>query len=149
MNQVQVQIRRTGKVPAQQLPAVKNPGDGGMDIRASMGTVLTPGQTFPIPTGFALNIPPGYKMTIVSRSGMSIKGITVANAPGLIDTNYLDEIFVILRNDSNASFVINPEDRIAQMYLEEVIETDFCEVDEFTGNWLNDRGGGLGSTGTM
>lgn len=129
------------------LPAYKNLFDGGADIRSVEDYILAPGEVKPIRTGLAVNIPPGWKFVPISRSGMSCKDIVVNNAPGMVDTNYLDEVMIILKNGSPEPFKINRGDRIAQVYIDRADKIDWDVVDEFSGEWLDNRGGGLGSTG--
>ena len=144
---VQIKLLPHFEGEGMEIPAKKNPFDGGMDVRVAETVTLQPGETKPIKTGFSVNTPPGWKIRVVSRSGLSIKGIKVANAPAIIDTNYLDEVFMITHNSSSEPFTINRGDRIGQMYIDRVYDVNWVKVDEFTGDWLKDRGGGLGSTG--
>jgi dUTP pyrophosphatase len=91
-------------------------------------------------------MPRGYKALITPRSGLALKkGITVLNAPGLIDSDYRGEIGVILYNTDSVPHIVEAGDRIAQMQFEKVITVDFVSVDNLD---ETNRSGGFGSTGT-
>ncbi len=81
-----------------------------------------------------------FEIQIRARSGLSLKKISLANGVGTIDADFKDEICVLLKNDSDCTFHIKAQDRIAQMVLSEVIRFDFLPVGE-------QRSGGFGSTG--
>ena len=120
----------------------------GMDIKANIEEPITlqPLQRAMVPTGLYIALPEGTEAQIRPRSGLAAKhGITVLNTPGTIDADYRGEIKVILVNLSNEEFVINPGERIAQMFVAryEQVEWDAVEVLDET-----ERGaGGFGSTG--
>ncbi len=108
--------------------------------------VLKPMQRALVPTGIAVEIPPGYEAQIRPRSGLAIKrGITLLNTPGTIDADYRGEIKVILINLGEEDFVINRGDRIAQMVICPVIRVEWEEVEELSTTHRSD--GGFGSTG--
>ena len=92
------------------LPAYAYPGDAGLDLRASQSAVLMPFERAAIPCGIALGIPRGYAGFVLPRSGLAAKhGISIVNAPGLIDSDYRGEIKVILVNlDPHEPFEIMP-----------------------------------------
>jgi len=121
-----------------------------MDLRAccpGISVAVQPNETRIIPTGLCFDIPEGYKLEVYARSGMAAKhSISVTNAPGQIDEDYVDEVKVILHNHSNGVFIINHGDRIAQMGVEEVIKADVYECLEKPLQ-KTDRVGGFGSTG--
>ena len=100
-----------------------------------------------MPTGISIAIPLGYAGFVLPRSGNALKhGVTVANAPGLIDSAYRGEIKVVLLNtDPHEPFHIHRGDRIAQLVLQRVEEVQWHEVESLDGD---DRGGGFGHTGT-
>lgn len=141
-----VEIINKSKNP---LPSYATPGSAGMDIRASLGepVVLKAGQRILIPTGLFVKIPEGYEIQIRPRSGLALKfGITVLNAPGTIDSDYRDEIGVILFNTSDRDFTVSPGERVAQMVLAEVPRIEWEPVNSF-GTDTTNRGGGFGHTG--
>jgi len=108
--------------------------------------VLKPMQRALVPTGIAVEIPPGYEAQIRPRSGLAIKhGITLLNTPGTIDADYRGEIKVILINLGEEDFVINRGDRIAQMVICPVVRVELEEVEELSTTSRSD--GGFGSTG--
>ena len=101
-------------------PSYQSSGSSGMDVRAhlSESLVIKPGRSVLVPTGLYLEIPSGYEVQVRSRSGLALKnGIMVLNSPGTIDSDYRGEIKVILMNLSSEDFVINNNDRIAQLVL--------------------------------
>ena len=130
------------------LPQYATDGAAGMDIAAAVETPLelAPGARAAIPTGFCLAIPRGYEIQVRPRSGLAIKhGVTVANAPGTIDSDYRGEVKVLLINLGQEAFTINRGDRIAQMVVAPVTQASFSRVDQLD---PTARGaGGFGSTG--
>jgi dUTP pyrophosphatase len=131
------------------LPAYATPGSAGLDLRACTDAPidLAPGATTLIPTGIAIYIAdPGYAALILPRSGLGHKhGIVLGNLVGLIDSDYQGELMVSCWNRGNASFTINPQERIAQLVIVPVQQVAFTEVTEFA---QSDRSaGGFGSTG--
>jgi dUTP pyrophosphatase len=129
------------------LPERAHPGDAGLDLAAVEPLDLGPGGRAAVPTGLAVAIPPGYAGLVVPRSGLARRhGITVANAPGLIDAGYRGELQVILVNLSGEAHHIAPGDRIAQLVVVPVSLAAAVEVDELPPS--DGRGdGGFGSTG--
>ena len=117
MNSIVVPIQLLDKTL--DMPAYAYVGDAGLDIRSSETCVLEPFERKTVSCGIALAIPQGYAGFILPRSGLASKhGISIVNAPGLIDSNYRGEIKVILVNlDSHDSFSIAHGDRIAQLVV--------------------------------
>lgn len=99
------------------MPGYAHTGDAGIDLRSTISYELKPFERAVIPTGVAFAIPNGYAGLVVPRSGLAVKhGISIVNAPGLIDSGYRGEIKVILINlDAHETFTINAGDRIAQL----------------------------------
>lgn len=131
-----MKIKRIGE-HALPLPSRATAGSAGFDLRARLGVgemcVLEPGKILLVRTGFAAQIPAGWCGLVCPRSGMALRGITVLNAPGVIDSDYRGEIGVILVNHGSISRGILHGDRIAQLVLvpgataaalEEVAELD-------------------------
>ncbi|MGB1025679.1 MAG: dUTP diphosphatase, partial [Rhodospirillaceae bacterium] len=117
------------------------------DLKAAIADAITldPGEIKIIPSGIAVAVPAGYEMQVRSRSGLSTKGVVVANAPGTVDSGYRGEVGVILTNISREARSIAPGDRIAQAVLAAVAYMPFEEVSELP---ASERGtGGFGSTG--
>jgi len=102
-----------------------------------------------IHTGLSFSVPEGYEMQVRPRSGLSFKNkITITNSPGTIDSDYINELMIILYNLGEETFVIKNGDRIAQCVINKIEQVDFEEVEEFSQDIIDkDRGGGLGSTG--
>ena len=121
-----------------------------MDLRACIEAPLTlePGARKLIKTGIAINMQdPALVAIVASRSGLSLKhGIRVAQGIGVIDADYHGEIGVILCNDSQTSYTIEPGERIAQLLFQSVTQVDFDYVEEFP-NQTERGAGGFGSTG--
>lgn len=133
--------------PSAMLPKRQHASDACYDLYSCMEVVLPPRETRVVDTGLVMEIPEGYKVSIYPRSGLSVNGIQVANAPGTIDSGYRNRIKVILYNSSSTDKYIHYGDRIGQMALEKLLEYTIEEVDEPIGS-DTDRGfGGLGSTG--
>ena len=133
--------------PELPLPAYAHAGDAGLDLRARDSGIVAPGGgRLLMPTGISIAIPLGYAGLVMPRSGNALKhGLTVANAPGLIDAAYRGEIKVILLNtDPTEPFHIHRGDRVAQLVLQRVEEVQWQVVDELDGD---DRGGGFGHSG--
>ena len=99
-----------------------------------------------MPTGLAVALPDGFEMQVRPRSGLALRnGITVANAPGTIDSDYRGEVMVILVNLSDAPYVVRRGDRIAQLVVAPVVRASFAELQTLADS---PRGaGGFGSTG--
>ena len=130
------------------LPDYATPGAAGMDIAAHLDTAVTlaPFARAAIATGFSMQLPSGYEAQIRPRSGLALKhGVTVANTPGTIDSDYRGEVVVILINLSQQDFTITPGMRIAQMVIAPVTH---CRFEDTLQLDMSDRGtGGFGSTG--
>ena len=130
------------------LPEYATIGSAGMDLKANISepVVLKPLKRELISTGLYMQIPTGHEVQIRPRSGLACKyGITVANAPGTIDSDYRGEVKVCLINLSDTPFVVNPGERIAQAVLNKVEKIEWNEVAELD---ETERGeGGFGHTG--
>ena len=126
------------------LPERAYAGDAGLDLSACERHELGPGERAVVPTGLAVAIPDGYAGFVQPRSGLADRhGISIVNAPGLIDSGYRGELKVILLNtDSAHPFVVEPGMRIAQLVVLEVPELDLAEVDELPETERGVRGHG-------
>lgn len=128
------------------LPSQAYPGDAGLDLAACESVTLEPGERATVPTGIAVEIPPGYAGFVQPRSGLAARhGIGVVNSPGLIDSGYRGEIRVVLLNtDARHPFTVEPGMRIAQLVVAPVAAVRIVEVDELA---ASKRGGqGFGSS---
>ncbi|MDE3197206.1 MAG: dUTP diphosphatase, partial [Acidobacteriota bacterium] len=102
--------------------------DAGMDLHAVSAVSIPPGHTALVPTGLAIELPPGYEAQIRPRSGLALKyGITLPNSPATIDPGYRGEIRVILMNLGRETFTIEPGERIAQMVIARYEAVDWEE----------------------
>jgi dUTP pyrophosphatase len=119
-----------------------------MDILAAVTepVVILPGSCALIPSGFSIELPPGFEAQIRPRSGLAIKSsIGILNAPGTIDSDYRGEVKIILSNFGRTEFTVNRGDRIAQMIVARYARVSWETSDTLEGT---DRGaGGFGHTG--
>ncbi|AJE48537.1 dUTP diphosphatase [Celeribacter indicus] len=135
------------------LPSYETAHAAGADLRANLppelraeGIVLAPGARRLVPTGFAMEIPPGYEVQVRPRSGWALKhGISIPNAPGTIDADYRGPVGVILINLGSEPFPISHGDRIAQMVVAPVVTGRFAVSETLSPTARG--GGGFGSTG--
>lgn len=149
MKKIDVKIidpRIGGEFP---LPCYATPGSAGLDLRACLDQAITlaAGDTVLIPTGIAIHIAdPSLAAIILPRSGLGHKhGVVLGNLVGLIDSDYQGQLMVSVWNRSQQSFTIEPGERIAQLVLVPVVQTEFNLVDDFT---ASHRGaGGFGHSG--
>jgi dUTP pyrophosphatase len=128
-------------------PTRAHPGDAGYDLHASEAVTLGPGERASLGTGIALEIPEGWAGLVLPRSGLAARhGVTLTNAPGLIDAGYRGEVRVLLLNtDRTEAFDVKPGDRIAQLML---VRHSVPQLDEVESLEDSSRGGdGFGSTG--
>jgi dUTP pyrophosphatase len=119
--------------------------DAGMDLHSVEAVTLAPGEAKLVPTGLAIELPPGYEAQIRPRSGLALKhSIMLPNSPATIDPGYRGELRVILLNLGKEPFEIRPGERIAQMVIAryEAVEWEEGELGQSV------RGaGGFGSSG--
>jgi dUTP pyrophosphatase len=144
---VQVKVVRVGsRGPALDLPRYMTPGAAGLDLCADEALTLAPGERRLVPTGLALEIPPGFEGQVRPRSGLALRhGVGMANAPGTVDSDYRGEVGVILVNWGSAPVPIARGDRIAQLVVSPVARADLVLVEALA---KTERGGGgFGSTG--
>jgi len=130
------------------LPTRAYPGDAGLDLHALDDAELGPGERASVRTGIAVQIPEGHAGLVLPRSGLARRhGISVVNAPGMIDAGYSGEVEVLLLNtDRSTPFSIAAGDRIAQLVIVGVHAPQVLEVQELA---LSERGsGGFGSSGS-
>jgi dUTP pyrophosphatase len=136
-------VRLDGGLP---LPAYAKPGDAGLDLRASEFVTLEPGERRLVPTGLAVAIPEGHAGFVLPRSGLAMhKGVTVLNAPGLIDSGYRGELKVLLINHGAEAVSIDRGERIAQLVVQPVARARLVEEERLPDSARGE--GGFGSTG--
>ncbi len=128
------------------VPSRAYAGDAGLDLAAIERIELGPGERAVVPTGLAVAIPDGYAGFVQPRSGLASRhGITIVNAPGLVDSGYRGELMVVLHNtDRDEPFVVEAGMRIAQLVVLPIPEVELVEVEELP---ATERGGrGFGSS---
>ncbi len=106
--------------------------DAAFDVFAAEGAVVPPLERAVVGTGVALGLPPGLAALTLPRSGLAARhGISIVNAPGLIDPGYRGEVRIILLNtDPHASFTVSPGDRIAQLLLVTLPAVELAQTHE-------------------
>lgn len=135
------------------LPSYETAGSAGADVRANLppesraeGLVLAPSERCLVPTGLRVGIPEGFEIQVRPRSGLALKhGITLANTPGTIDSDYRGPLGIIVVNLGTEPYTIRHGDRIAQLVVAPVVQAAFSEAETLS---ETARGtGGFGSTG--
>ena len=129
------------------LPEYKHAGDAGMDLKLSEGVRLGSRIRMILPTGIKVSIPEGYVGMVCPRSGLAARqGVTVLNAPGIVDSGYRGEVGVILYNTSNDTVALSAGDRIAQLVIVPVAHPEIEVVSNLDSDTARGEGG-FGSTG--
>jgi dUTP pyrophosphatase len=144
---VKLKLRRLR--PQAVLPRYMSAGAAGMDLSSAAEAPITlapGGGRAEVPTGWALELPPGYEAQVRPRSGLARKhGVTLTNAPGTIDSDYRGEVVVLVVNLGREPYTVQPGERVAQMVIAPVVQ---AEVEEVADIGDTARGaGGFGSTG--
>jgi len=143
-----LQVKRRAGCEDLELPRYESAGASGMDLRAAVDGELAiqPGKVALVPTGLFIAVPDGYEAQVRPRSGLALKhGVTVLNSPGTVDSDYRNEVGVILANFGDSPFVVERGMRIAQMVICATRQVEVAEVEELN---ATRRGlGGFGSTG--
>jgi dUTP pyrophosphatase len=132
------------------LPTYHSEHAAGLDVVAGVPedtpVVLDPGARALIPTGFAIELPPGYEAQLRPRSGLALKsGVTLLNSPGTIDADYRGEVKVLLVNLGSEPFTVRRGERIAQLVVARVEHVRVEAVADLGGTTRGQ--GGFGSTG--
>ncbi len=132
--------------PNAKLPEYAHPGDAGLDLFSAVDLSIEPGEAKLVPTGIAIELPPGTEAQVRPRSGLALKhGITLLNSPGTIDEGYRGEVAVIMINHGKQTFHVHTGMKIAQMVIQKVLRVSVKECEELSDS---QRGtGGFGSTG--
>ena len=134
--------------PKVAIPSYKTKGASGMDLMAFVKEkiVIKPQTSALIPTGLSVAFSEDYEIQIRPRSGLAAKNnISVLNTPGTIDSDYRGELKIIIFNHSNHDFIVNNDDRVAQMVLTPVAKMELKEANELPKTLRGE--GGFGSTG--
>lgn len=139
--QIQIQIEM---LPHGIMPTYCTSGSAGADVySATDGTIMPRERSELIPTGIKMKIPDSFYCEIKPRSGLALRyGIDVL--AGVIDSDYRNEVFVILQNNGNAEFMFSRGDRIAQLIFKQYLRAEFAVVEQLD---TTERTGGFGSTG--
>jgi len=143
---IQVKIKKLH--PQAVIPAYMTEHAAGLDLCTVIEApvVLAPGERTLLPTGLAMEIPPGFEGQVRPRSGLALKqGVSLVNSPGTIDADYRGEIGIIIINHGAEPVEFLPGDRVAQLIIAPVTQAILVEADE-----LNDSvrsSGGFGHTG--
>jgi len=141
---LRVELCRAGA----KLPVRSTPGSAGLDLYyPGPGAIrILPGDHTTIPLGIKLSMPAGMVGLICPRSGMAVKqGVTVLNAPGVVDGDYRGEIHAVLINLGKEPFQVTPGDRVAQLLL---VSSHALAAMQVVSLDVTARGeGGFGSTG--
>jgi len=142
---MQLKVKRLN--PAAILPSYARAGDAGLDLFAVKALSIAPGASALVPTGIAIELPPGTEGQVRPRSGLALKhAITVLNTPGTVDEGYRGEVGVILINHGQTMFAVEAGMKIAQLVVTPRIQVEVAEVAALQDS---ERGaGGFGSTGT-
>jgi len=130
------------------VPRYQTEHAAGFDLAADLDGALTlqPRARAAVPSGIALEIPPGFEGQVRARSGRALaEGLALVNAPGTIDADYRGEIKVIMINLGDEPILIRPGDRIAQLVIAPVARAELLEVDQLDTSTRGD--GGFGHTG--
>lgn len=126
------------------VPTKTNNFAAGFDVYTPAKFHVEPGLPVVVGMGFSVEIPEGYCMRVIPRSGLASRGITIVNSPGLIDSDYRGELKVIFQSTTGI-FGFDIGDRVCQLTFEKVLPVEFEVVDEIS---ETERGeGGLGSSG--
>jgi dUTP pyrophosphatase len=144
---VTIRVTRVGqRGPPLDLPRYETDGSAGMDLRADEPFSLAPGERRLVPTGLAMELPPGHEGQVRPRSGLAVKhGVALVNAPGTIDSDYRGEVKVLLVNLGQAPVAFARGDRIAQLVVAPVTRARIELAEDLAGSGRGS--GGFGSTG--
>ena len=127
-------------------PKYQTPDSAGVDLQSTEDLLLKPGERILVPTGLFLELPTGFMAQVCPRSGLAIKhGVTVLNAPGIIDADYRGEVKVILVNLGQDEYSIKKDDRIAQLIFLPCFQGRLIEIEELSKTKRGEAG--FGSTG--
>ena len=145
MEKVKIKVKRLLSAYDLPLPKMMTAGAAGSDICSAEFAIVKPGLPVVVGTGLCFEIPQGYEIQVRSRSGLAAKnGVFVLNSPGTIDSDYRGELKVILATVED-ELNIRPGDRIAQLVVNKIEQTDFFESEELEKTERDS--GGFGSTG--
>lgn len=127
-------------------PVYKTKDSAGCDLTSSEDVVIPSGEWKAVSTGLRIAIPPGFVGQVCPRSGLALRGITVLNAPGIVDPDYRGEVKVVLINLSKQEYSVKKGDRIAQLVFTTALQATLLRSDELSETERGERG--FGSTGS-
>ena len=128
------------------IPHYAHPGDAGMDVYSIEDILIPPGETALVRTGLKIAVPEGYEAQVRPKSGLALKyALSLANAPGTIDSGYRGEVGVILINHGKEAFHVAHHSKIAQLVIAPVVQAEVVEVESLDETTRGE--GGFGSTG--
>lgn len=143
-----VEVKRTN--PDAPMPKLAREGDAGFDLCTMETVTIAPHETVLVGTGIAMAIPKFFEGTIRPRSGMAAKrGVTLANTPSTIDSNYRGEIMLPLHNITNEPATVEKGERVAQLLIKVQPVPMFVEVDELDDTERGDQGFGSSGYGRL
>jgi dUTP pyrophosphatase len=145
---IRIRLRRLANGEGLPLPSKRTAGSAGFDLCSAVEVVIPPAHKagpVRVPTGFAIALPDGVEAQMRARSGLALKGIIVANAPGTIDSDYRGPLDVILANLGPEPYAIKRGDRIAQLVIAAIVGAEIAE-EAFDASTARGEGG-FGSTG--
>ncbi len=146
---VRVRFRRLPHGAGLPLPAPASAGSAGLDLRAAIDgeLVLAPGERLLVPTGFAVELPPGHEGQVRPRSGLAARhGVTLVNSPGTVDADYRGELLLAVIHLGDQPHRLRRGDRLAQLVVAPVATVKVEEADSLRDTPRGE--GGFGSTGT-
>lgn len=131
-----------------EIPVYQTDGAAAFDLAATKRMVLSPKSINLIPTGLYMAIPKGYYLAIVPRSGLSLRSnLRIANTPGTVDSDYRNEISIIIENTGSHADEVREGERIAQGIIKKYEQVEFEQVSSIEELGTTERKGGFGSTG--
>lgn len=146
---VKVRVLRLPHAEGLPLPRYETNGAAGLDVPAALHEPqsIAPGEVARVPTGLKVEIPTGFEIQLRPRSGLAARhGLTLANSPATIDSDYRGEVMVLMHNLGREPVIIERGTRIAQMVLQRVPRLEWEEAGSLAETARGE--GGLGSTGT-
>lgn len=126
-------------------PVYQTKDSAGCDLQSNVDAVIPSGEWMAIGTGLRIAIPTGFVGQVCPRSGLAMRGITVLNAPGIIDPDYRGEVKVILINHSTQEYYVKKGDRIAQLIFTTALQATLLKADNLPETQRGEMG--FGSTG--
>jgi len=144
MKSTRIKIKIKKINPEAITPHYSHEGDAGMDVYSVEDVLIKPGERFAVPTGLAIELPPGYVSLIWDKSGIALKhGITTM--AGVVEHTYRGEYKILLFNSSNSDYNIKKGEKVAQLLIQPIVTAEIEETDKLSETKRAE--GGFGSTG--